>query len=126
LGLPIRLFAECLQVKFLFGENWNVLFKPENNPQILPASCLANAAIVAAKCGEKCRRADAFFRSLVLEARSGGMSKTTAKIIKKHAMLAGHRMGFGPYVSAQKVAAETEHRGLGAQREPGRNLPAIW
>jgi hypothetical protein len=30
----------------------------------------------------------------VLEARSGGMSKTTAKIIKKHAMLAGHWMGF--------------------------------
>jgi hypothetical protein len=43
--------------------------------------------------GEKCRRAGAFFQPLVLEARSGGMSKTTANIIKKHAMLAGHRMG---------------------------------
>jgi hypothetical protein len=38
--------------------------------------------------GEKCRRAGAFFQPLVLEARSGGMSKATAKIIKKHAMLA--------------------------------------
>jgi hypothetical protein len=36
------------------------------------------------------------FQPLVLEARSGGTSKTTAKIIKKHAMLAGHRMGSGP------------------------------
>jgi hypothetical protein len=43
--------------------------------------------------GEKCRRAGAFLQPLVLEARSGGMSKTTANIIKKHAMLAGHRMG---------------------------------
>jgi hypothetical protein len=44
------------------------------------------------KYGEKCRRAGAFFDPLVLEARSGVMSKTTANIIKKHAMLAGHRM----------------------------------
>jgi hypothetical protein len=48
------------------------------------------------KYGEKCRRAGAFFLPLVLEARSRGMSKTTANIIKKHAMLAGHRMGSGP------------------------------
>jgi hypothetical protein len=48
------------------------------------------------KYGEKCRWADAFFQPLVLEARSGGMSKTTANIIKKHAMLAGHRMGSDP------------------------------
>jgi hypothetical protein len=48
------------------------------------------------KYGEKCRRAGAFFQPLVLEARSGGMSKTTAKIIRKHAMLAGHRMGSDP------------------------------
>jgi hypothetical protein len=46
--------------------------------------------------GEKCRRASAFFQPLVLEPRSGGMSKTTANIIKKHAMLAGHRMGSDP------------------------------
>jgi hypothetical protein len=46
--------------------------------------------------GEKCRRAGAFFQPLVLEARSGGMSKTPANIIKKHAMLAGHRMGSDP------------------------------
>jgi hypothetical protein len=45
------------------------------------------------KYGEKCRRVGAFFQPLVLEARSGGKSKTTAKIIKKHAMLEGHRMG---------------------------------
>jgi hypothetical protein len=45
---------------------------------------------------EKCRRAGAFFQPLVLEARSGGMSKTTANIIKKHAVLAGHRMGSAP------------------------------
>jgi hypothetical protein len=45
------------------------------------------------KYGDKCRRAGAFFQPLVLEARSGGMSKTTAEIIKKHAMLTGHRMG---------------------------------
>jgi hypothetical protein len=35
------------------------------------------------KYGEKCRRAGAFFQPLVLEARSGDMSKTTANIIKK-------------------------------------------
>jgi hypothetical protein len=45
------------------------------------------------KYGEKCDRAGAFFQPLVLEVRSGGMYKTTANIIKKHAMLAGHRMG---------------------------------
>jgi hypothetical protein len=44
----------------------------------------------------KCRRAGAFFQPLVLEARSAGMSKTTANIIKKHAMLAGHRTGSDP------------------------------
>jgi hypothetical protein len=48
------------------------------------------------KYGEKCRRAGTFFQPLVLEARLGGMSKTTAKIIKKHAMLAGHRMTSDP------------------------------
>jgi hypothetical protein len=48
------------------------------------------------KHGEKCRTAGAFFQPLVLEARSGGMSKTTANIIKKHAMLAVHRMGSDP------------------------------
>jgi hypothetical protein len=40
--------------------------------------------------------ADAFFQPLGLEARSGGMSKTTANIVRKHAMLAGHRMGSDP------------------------------
>jgi hypothetical protein len=45
------------------------------------------------KCGEMCRRAGAFFQPLVLAARFGGMSQTTANIIKKHAMLSGHRMG---------------------------------
>jgi hypothetical protein len=50
------------------------------------------------------------------------MSKTTAKIIKKCAMLAGHRMG-SVSVSAQEVVAET---GLGAQRESGRNVHAVW
>jgi hypothetical protein len=45
---------------------------------------------------EKCRRAGAFFQPLVLEARSGGMSKATANIIKKLAMLVGHRMGSDP------------------------------
>jgi hypothetical protein len=48
------------------------------------------------KYGEKCRRAGAFFQPLVLEARSGGTSKTTANIIKKYTMLAGHRMGSNP------------------------------
>jgi hypothetical protein len=46
--------------------------------------------------GEKCRRAGVFFQPLVLEARSGGMSKTTTNIIKRHAMLAGHRVGPDP------------------------------
>jgi hypothetical protein len=46
--------------------------------------------------GEKCRMAGAYFQPLVLEERSGGRSKTTANIIKKHAMLACHRIGFGP------------------------------
>jgi hypothetical protein len=32
----------------------------------------------------------------MLEARSGGMPKTTANIIRKHAMLVGHRMGSDP------------------------------
>jgi hypothetical protein len=31
-----------------------------------------------------------------------------------------------PYVSAQEVAAETEHQGSGAQREPDRNMHAVW
>jgi hypothetical protein len=48
------------------------------------------------KYGEKCRGAGAFFQLLVLEARSGSMSKTTANIIKKHAMLAGLKMGSDP------------------------------
>jgi hypothetical protein len=48
------------------------------------------------KYGENCRRAGAFFSPLVLEARSGGMSKTTANNIKKPARLAGHRMGSDP------------------------------
>jgi hypothetical protein len=48
------------------------------------------------KYGEKCRRAGAVFQPLVLEARSAGTSKTTANIIKKQAMLAGHRMGSDP------------------------------
>jgi hypothetical protein len=25
-----------------------------------------------------------------------------------------------------EVVAETEHQGLGAQREPGRNVHAVW
>jgi hypothetical protein len=78
------------------------------------------------KNGEKCRRAAAYFQPLVLEARAGGMSKTTAKTIKKHAMLAGHRMGSDPHMSAQEVVADTEHQGSGAQREPGRNVHAVW
>jgi hypothetical protein len=52
--------------------------------------------VKANKYGEKCRRAGPIFQPLVLETRSGGMSKTTANIIKKHAMLAGHRMGSDP------------------------------
>jgi hypothetical protein len=32
----------------------------------------------------------ALFQPLVLQARSGGMSHTTDKLIKKHTMLAGH------------------------------------
>jgi hypothetical protein len=48
------------------------------------------------KYGEKCRRAGAFFQPLVLEAGSGGTFKTTAKVIKKHSMLVGHRMGSDP------------------------------
>jgi hypothetical protein len=46
--------------------------------------------------GEKCHRAGPIFQPLVLEAFSGGMSETTANIIKKHAMLASHRMGSDP------------------------------
>jgi hypothetical protein len=45
-GLANGQFAGCLQVKFRFGENWNVLFKPESNPQTLPDSCLPNAATI--------------------------------------------------------------------------------
>jgi hypothetical protein len=36
------------------------------------------------------------FPPLVLEARSGDRSNTTAKIIKKHAMLAGHKTDSEP------------------------------
>jgi hypothetical protein len=45
-GLSNRLFAGCLQVKFRFGEHCNAIFKPENNPQTLPDSCLPNASKV--------------------------------------------------------------------------------
>jgi hypothetical protein len=45
---------------------------------------------------EKSCLAGAVFQPPVLEARSGGLSKTTAKIIKKRAKLAGHRMGSDP------------------------------
>jgi hypothetical protein len=55
-----------------------------------------NLKRVKVKYGEKCRNAGAFFQPLVLEARSGGMSKTTANIIKKLVMLAGQRMGSDP------------------------------
>jgi hypothetical protein len=48
------------------------------------------------KYGEKCRWAGAIFQPLVLEARSGGISTTAAKIIKKREMLAGHRMVSDP------------------------------
>jgi hypothetical protein len=48
------------------------------------------------KYGEKCRRVGTNFQPLVLEARSGGMSKTKASTTKKHAMLAGHRIGSDP------------------------------
>jgi hypothetical protein len=41
------------------------------------------------KYGKKFRKAGAWFQPLVLEARSGAMSKTIAKIIKKNAGLAG-------------------------------------
>jgi hypothetical protein len=41
------------------------------------------------KYGEKCRKAGVWLEPLVLDARSGAMSKTIAKIIKKHAGLAG-------------------------------------
>jgi hypothetical protein len=80
----------------------------------------------AKKYGEKCRRAGAFFQPLVLGARSGGMSKTTAKIIKKYAMLAGHRLGSDPMVLhrrwLQKLNIKVQP---GAQREPGRNVHAV-
>jgi hypothetical protein len=48
------------------------------------------------KYGQKCRGAGAFFQPLVLEVCYGGMSKTTDKIIRSNAMLAGHRMGSDP------------------------------
>jgi hypothetical protein len=48
------------------------------------------------KYGEKCRTAGAFFQPPVLEARSGGMSTSTAKIIKKREMLASHRITPAP------------------------------
>jgi hypothetical protein len=73
-GSPNRLFAGCLQVRFRFGENCNVLFKPENNPQTLPDSYLPNAAISAyfilcvlsqgLFCCEKLLRSSAAYSSL--------------------------------------------------------------
>jgi hypothetical protein len=51
------------------------------------------------KYGEKCRSVSAFFQPLVLEVRYGGMSKTTAKVIKIHAMLARHWMDSDPCFS---------------------------
>jgi hypothetical protein len=77
------------------------------------------------KYGREVPQGGRIFQPLVLEARSGGMSKTTANIIKKHAMLAGHRMGSDPMFLPQEVVAETEHQGSGAQREPGRNVHAV-
>jgi hypothetical protein len=48
----------------------------------------------------------------VLDARLGGTSKTTANIIKKHAVLAGHRMGFHPMFllrrSLQKLSMKVQ------------------
>jgi hypothetical protein len=41
------------------------------------------------KYGKKFRKAGAWLQPLVLEARSGAMSKTITKIFKKHAGLAG-------------------------------------
>jgi hypothetical protein len=82
--------------------------------------------VKANKYGEKCRRASSFFQPLVLEVRSGAMSKTTAKFINKHATMAGHRIGLRPYVYALEVATETEHQGSGSQREPYRNVHAVW
>jgi hypothetical protein len=38
----------------------------------------------------------------------------------------GSQDGLRPHVSAQEVAAETEHQGSGPQREPSRNVHAVW
>jgi hypothetical protein len=78
------------------------------------------------KYGEKCRRAGAFFQPLVLEACSAGMSKTTANIIKKHAMLAGDRMGSDPMFLHRRWLQKLSIQGSGAQCEPGRNVHAVW
>jgi hypothetical protein len=40
-------------------------------------------------------------------------------------MLAGHGTGSDPHVSTQEAAAESDHQGSSAQREPGRNVHAI-
>jgi hypothetical protein len=70
------------------------------------------------KYGEQGRRAGAVFQLLVLEARSAGTSKTTANIIKKHAMLAGHRMGSDPTVPhrrwLQKLSIQVQVQVLNA------------
>jgi hypothetical protein len=76
------------------------------------------------KYSEKCRRAGAFFQPLVLEARSGGMSRTIANITNKHGMLAGHRMGSDPMFLhrrwLQKLSIKTQvlNANLVAMRMP--------
>jgi hypothetical protein len=80
----------CLQDLFTYT---SMLFAVDRHVRVVVGE---RERVKVNKYGEKCRRAGAFFQPLVLEARSGGMSKTTANIIKKHAMLAGHRMGSDP------------------------------
>jgi hypothetical protein len=46
--------------------------------------------------GERSSTAGDLFTRLVLDARSGGKSKSIAKTMKRHPMLAGHRTASGP------------------------------
>jgi hypothetical protein len=69
------------------------------------------------KYGEVFRRADAFFQPLVMGRARGACPRpqqTSSRSMQRWRVIGGLR----PHVSAYELAAEAEHQGSGAQREP--------
>jgi hypothetical protein len=55
-----------------------------------------------------------------------GWGRSRSQVHQKACDAGGSQDGLRPYVSAQEVAAETEHHGSGLQRVPCRNVHDVW